>query len=448
MLVESHHQSVKSAASVVPALCAGSGADRRIPRIPGIPRIPRAWRSRHPATRAVRLQSIVVDCNRMQSSLAPVALSAMRTNIACETSPSSPRSGEIFVAVGCAYSRYPRYRMQNQPHPGGVQQHTESTACCTPPGCNVIEKSIPWVLQTHGYKHYTTPWCVTSPSPPRSGDIFVAVGCAYSRYPRYRTQNQPHPGGVQQHAESSVCCTPPGCDMVEQSIPWVARIRATHGYQHCSTPWCGNAMLFRMALCAGSGADRRILRIPRHPRIPCVWRRRHPATRAVRLQSIAVDCNRIQSSLASVALSAMRTNIACETSPSPPRSGEIFVAVGCAYSRHPRYRMQNQPHPGGVQQNVESSACCTPPGCDMVEQSIPWVARIRATHGYQHCTTPWCGNALTPWCENALASWRYSHPATTRAGCACRRRFRRTAPELQQQRILRFGDDSQLTSNI
>jgi hypothetical protein len=83
-----------------------------------------------------------------------------------------------------------------------------------------------------------------------------------------------------------------------------------------------------------------------------------------------------------------------------PRSGEILVAVGaaahcrCAYSRHPRYRMQNQPHPGGVQQNVESSACGTPPGCDMIEQSIPWVARIRATHGYQYYTTPWCGTSM------------------------------------------------------
>ena len=82
-----------------------------------------------------------------------------------EISPLLPRSGEMFVAVGaaahcrCAYSRYPRYRTQNQPHPGGVQQHAKSIACGTPPGCNVIEQSIPWVLQTHGYKHCATPWC-------------------------------------------------------------------------------------------------------------------------------------------------------------------------------------------------------------------------------------------------------------------------------------------------
>jgi hypothetical protein len=68
----------------------------------------------------------------------------------------------MFVAVGCAYSRHPRCRMQNQPHLGGVQQNAESIACSTPPGCNIIEQSIPWVLQTHGYKHYTTPWCVNS----------------------------------------------------------------------------------------------------------------------------------------------------------------------------------------------------------------------------------------------------------------------------------------------
>ena len=81
----------------------------------------------------------------------------------------------------------------------------------------------------------------------------------------------------------------------------------------------------------------------------------------------------------------------------PPRSGEILAAVGaaahcrCAYSRHPRYRTQNQPHPGGVQQNAESIACGTPPGCKIIGQSKPWVFQ---THGYQHCTTPWCGNFL------------------------------------------------------
>jgi hypothetical protein len=105
----------------------------------------------------------------------------------------------------------------------------------------------------------------------------------------------------------------------------------------------------------------------------------------------------------------------CETSPLPPRSGEMFVAVGCAYSRHPRYRMQNQPHPGGVQQNgqqnVESSACGTPPGCDVTEQSIPWVARIRTTHGYQYYTTPWCGTSMLArrGGSPALPSWRIKY---------------------------------------
>jgi hypothetical protein len=100
------------------------------------------------------------------------ARSAMRTDMAQEASSCSPRSGEMFVAascsprsgemfvaVGCAYSRHPRYRTQNQPHPGGVQQHAESIVCRTPPGCKILEQTIPWVLQTHGYKHCTTPWC-------------------------------------------------------------------------------------------------------------------------------------------------------------------------------------------------------------------------------------------------------------------------------------------------
>jgi hypothetical protein len=120
-----------------------------------------------------------------------------------------------------------------------------------------------------------------------------------------------------------------------------------------------------------------------------------------RLQSIAVDCNRIFSrARGRVRTAPRRANMACEASPWAPRRGEISVAVGCAYSRYPRCWHENQSHPGGVQQNAESTACCTPPGCNTIGQSIPWVARIRATHGYQYYTTPWCGN-------------RYWHPITS-----------------------------------
>ena len=97
-------------------------------------------------------QRFVIGCKKNCTVKAP-------TSIACEASSWSPRSGEIFVAVGCAYSRYPRCWNKNQPHPGGAQQNAKSIACRTPPGCNMIEQSMPWVLQTHGYKHCTTPWC-------------------------------------------------------------------------------------------------------------------------------------------------------------------------------------------------------------------------------------------------------------------------------------------------
>ena len=119
--------------------------------------------------------------------------------------------------------------------------------------------------------HHQSTKSAASPLPPRSGEIFVAVGaaahcrCAYSRHPRCWHKNQSLPGGVQQNAESIACRTPLGCNMIEQSIPWVLQ---THGYKHCTTPWCGNFVLVRMALRDGgwrlekregsaSGAQRR-----------------------------------------------------------------------------------------------------------------------------------------------------------------------------------------------
>ena len=254
----------------------------------------------------------------------------------------------------------------------------------------------------------------TPPWSPRSGATLVAVGaaahcrCAYSRYPRYRIQKQPHPGGVQQNAESTACSTPPGCDIIGQSIPWVARIRATHGYQYYTTPWCDVSRVRGAvrppatrtvvpALCAGSGADRRI------PRLPRAWRCPHPATRSATspwsprsgATLVAAPWSPRSGATLVAAPWSPRSGATLIAVPWSPRSGATLVAVGCAYSRYPRYRMQNQPHPGGVQQHAESTACCTPPGCDIIGQSIPWVARIRATHGYQYYTTPWCGNSMT-----------------------------------------------------
>jgi hypothetical protein len=66
----------------------------------------------------------------------------------------------------------------------------------------------------------------------------------------------------------------------------------------------------------------------------------------------------------------------------------MLVAMGCAYSRYPWCWHKNQPHPGGVQLNGFFHRCrIVAPlrGAGMFYDS-PWVARIRATHGYQHFT--------------------------------------------------------------
>ena len=70
--------------------------------------------------------------NGSTGSTGELGMGTVRANMACGTLPWAPRSGETLAATGCAYSRYPWYRMQNQPHPGGVQQHAEH---CTTPWC-------------------------------------------------------------------------------------------------------------------------------------------------------------------------------------------------------------------------------------------------------------------------------------------------------------------------
>jgi hypothetical protein len=190
MLVKISHQSADDA--VVPALCAGSGADRRTASAAH----PRAWRCPHPATVGAPTSP---SAQRQRPHTAPRAArwDARPPNL-------SPRSGEIFVTVGCAYSRHPRYRTQNQPHPGGVRQNVETIACSTPPGCNKIEQTIPWVLQTHGYKHCTTPWCenaVLTRMAPRAGS---AAHPRAWRCPHPATVGAPtSPSALRQHPPSA-----------------------------------------------------------------------------------------------------------------------------------------------------------------------------------------------------------------------------------------------------
>ena len=90
------------------------------------------WKASVPASRAQpasRGEETVAFPRPWQS---PDPATSSAKEMANETSPLSPRSGEISVAVGCAYSRHPRCETKNQPHPGGVQQNAETTACQSP----------------------------------------------------------------------------------------------------------------------------------------------------------------------------------------------------------------------------------------------------------------------------------------------------------------------------
>ena len=144
-----------------------------------------------------------------------------------------------------------------------------------------------------------------------------------------------------------------------------------------------------------------------------LWRGRDPATGARNLpQTLGAVLYRTASRQGAHPatpfqnLGDTHTSASSLASPFPPRSGAMFVAVGCAYSRHPRYRTKNQPHPGGGQHCATAAFMLHPSGVRLFFSiSKPWVLQ---THGYKHCTTPWCGNkhCTTPWCGNTMSAAR------------------------------------------
>jgi len=104
--------------------------------------------------------------------------------------------------------------------------------------------------QPHGIKKFSTHcvedfphtvWKIGATTTP-TGFHIKAQGCAYSRYPGWASNKNINPNGVAHYRVAktpSVMCNPVGVDSLFASLPRVARIRATLGFDVKPLWGCG-----------------------------------------------------------------------------------------------------------------------------------------------------------------------------------------------------------------
>ena len=175
-------------------------------------------------------------------------------------------------------------------------------------------------------------------------------GCAYPRYPGIWRNKNVNPNGVEHYYVVFPMFNPVGVDNLFASLPRVARIRATLGFD-MQPPW---------------GCIR-------HPR-------NDSATTGLLPRSAPLN----DGGGGQIGQRPTSTHFAGLTTP----TGLNIKAQGCAYPRYPGIWRNKNVNPNGVAHYYVMFPMFNPVGVDNLFASLPRVARIRATLGFD-VQPPW-----------------------------------------------------------